>query len=472
MKPHNSRWHCAIASILISLPFASALPAHAQNDFSENSEISENSELTSSESSGKSLRFPEQIQRQKLLDRQKVFTLGSSNDAAGIASGDSIRSLMDIFYADQFRTFQDPEAPYFMLMTKDAHLALGVGGLLTLRGWYDWNGIVPDYIYSPYNIPIPKNPARMHELRATPANSGIYFTLLGRNTVVGDFFAYIEGGFRGYDRMDFRLRRAYIRLKGFTVGYALTTFLDANSTPITVDGGVASGTIDRANILVRYQHDFRSGWSVAGGLEFPNTAVMDIDGNTEACSPYIPDVAGFGQYSWDDGFSHIRLSGLLRTLSYRDLIEKVNHNKIGWGVALSTVIKIIPALTFYGNAIYGAGHNGYLSDLSFGAHDLVAVSGDPGVLETPKAFSYLAGLKYHFTPALYATGSFSQIRNYEKNPADEAGYKYGFCGNVNLFWEITPRLKVGGGYIIGKRKNFDGDSGVTDRAEILLQLSF
>ena len=415
------------------------------------------------------LRFPEQIQRKKLQDRQKVFALG---EGRADVTDTIVRSLMNVFYTDQFRSFQDPEAPYFMLMSKDAHLAMGVGGLLTLRGWYDWHGVVPDVFYSPYNIPIPVNPARNHELRASAANTGFYLTLLGRKTVIGDFFAYIEGGFRGYNRVDFRLRRAYIIVKGFTAGYALTTFLDVGALPPSVDDGTPNGTVDRANILLRYRHNFKKGWSVAGALEFPSTTIADKDNNTEACTPFLPDVAAFGQYQWDEGYSHIRLSGLLRTLSYRNLIEKHNINKIGWGVALSGMVKIIPNLTLYGSAIYGAGHNGYLGDLSYGEHDLVEIAGKPGELQVPRAFSYLAGFKYNFKPELYVTGSFSQIMNYEDKPADPEGYRYGLCGNVNMFWEITPRLNIGGGYIVGRRKNFDGTSGTSHRIEALMQLSF
>lgn len=416
------------------------------------------------------LIYPEQIQRQKLLDRQKIFSPGTGTE--GGAAADSVRSLMDIFYVDQFRTFSDPEAPYFMMMTKDAHLAMGVGGLLTIRGWEDWNGIVEPYVFSPYNIPIPKKPARMKRLYATPANSGFFFTLLGRNTALGDFFAYLEGGFRGYNRTDFRIRRAYLRMKGFTVGYALSTFLDAGAMPRMCDGGVYSGTVDRANVLVRYQKDFRSGWSVAGALEFPSTYITDEGNSTEACAPYLPDVAAFGQYQWDQGFSHIRLSGLLRTLTYRDLIAGRNHNMTGWGLALSTAVKVIPDLSLYGIAIYGAGHSSYLSDLSNGAHDLVGVAGEPGVLQLPKAFSYFVGCKYNFRPDLYSSLIFTQLRNYEDNPAEPSGYKYGMCGAANLFWEITHRMSVGVEYMIGKRKNFDGSQGSSNRLEEMHQLSF
>lgn len=419
---------------------------------------------------GRRLKYPEQIQRQKILDRQKVFTVGQTDTT--VTSPDSIRALMDIFYADQFRTFSDPEAPYFMMMSKDAHLAMGVGGVLTVRGWEDWNGVVEDYVFYPYNIPIPKNPARSKRLYATPANSGFYFTLLGRNTAVGDFFAYLEGGFRGYQRMDFKLRRAYITVKGITAGYTLTTFLDAGAIPRMCDGGAYTGGVDRANILVRYTHKFKTGWSVAGGLEFPSTAISDQNTQAEACAPYLPDVAAYGQYQWHEGFSHIRLSGLIRTLTYRDLTEGRNHNKTGWGLALSTTVKVLPQLSLYGIAVYGVGHGSYIGDLSNGAHDLVGIEGEPGVLQVPKEFSYLAGLKYNFRPDLYVTGSFSQVRNYEDRPADKAGYKYGMAGSVNLFWEITPRLILGGEYLTGKRMNFDGTHGSANRAEAMFQLFF
>ncbi|MDE6273012.1 MAG: porin [Muribaculaceae bacterium] len=415
-------------------------------------------------------RFPEQIQRQKLLDRQKVISLGQNDPT--VSSADSLKVLMNIFYSDQFRKFSDPEAPYFMVMSKDTHLAMGVGGILLVRGWEDWNGVVEPYVFSPYNIPIPKNPARRQRLYATPANSGFFLTLLGRNTAVGDFMAHLEGAFNGYQRMGFKVRRAYIRLKGFTAGYALSTFLDAGAMPRMVDGGVYSGTVDRANILVRYQKDFKSGWSVAGGLEFPNTYIEDVSGSVEACSPYLPDLAAFGQYRWDEGFSHVRLSGLLRTLGYRDLLSQRNHNKLGWGLALSSTVKVIPDLSLYGAVVYGKGHLSYLSDMSNGAHDLVAVAGCPGVLQAPEAFSYFVGGKYNFRPELYSTVTFSQVRNYENLPADPEGYKYGLCGAANIFWEITPRLILGAEYMIGERMNFDGSHGSSNRAEAMFQLSF
>lgn len=53
---------------------------------------------------------------------------------------DSIRRLVLAFYYDQFRHSQDPEAPTFLFMSKSANMLLGIGGVVRMRGWYDWGG--------------------------------------------------------------------------------------------------------------------------------------------------------------------------------------------------------------------------------------------------------------------------------------------------------------------------------------------
>ena len=68
---------------------------------------------------------------------------------------DSLERLLTTFYVDQFRHFQDPRAPYFMFMSKSSMIAMGVGGLVRIRGYYDWNGSIPINGFSPYSIPIP-----------------------------------------------------------------------------------------------------------------------------------------------------------------------------------------------------------------------------------------------------------------------------------------------------------------------------
>lgn len=422
-------------------------------------------------SSGK--EFPEETARRRLVDNTKVVFINS--DDLQRPSIDTVRSLITTFYVNQFRHFQDPRAPYFMFMSKDANLAMGIGGMVRMRGWFDWNGNVPANGFAPIAIDMSKDPTQMKRFRATPAGSGLFFTIMGRNTKLGDFMGYIEANFNGYNHLGFQLKKAYFTLNDWTVGYATSTFSDPAAQPPVIDGAGANGKVDKTNVLVRYLHQFkkRKGWSIAASLEFPQSGITDQAGETKACADWLPDVAAFGQYEWDGGLSHVRLSAMLRTLTYRDLLTAKNRNKLGWGVQLSGMVKVLRPLTLYGTVSYGTGNSSYLNDIAGSSLDLVPEPGRPGYLYAPSAFSAMVGAKYMFTQNIYASCTLSELMYYSKkagrNPDD---YRYGLYGALSLFWDITPRIQVGAEYLAIKRVNNSGATGNGNRIDALFMFSF
>lgn len=400
--------------------------------------------------------------------KNNTHTLYSGNSSAS----DSIGKLLNIFYYDQFRHFQDPRAPFFMFLSKKGDLALGVGGQVKVRGYFDWNGSIPNVGFIPYDIPIPKDPTRMNALAASASGTGLFFTLLGNNSVLGNFMAYFQADFSGYNQRGFRIKKAYVTIKDWTAGYAVTTFEDTQAEPATVDGAGPNGINSKKNVLVRYMHTFKNKWKLAGSIEFPSEAVSADDTHTAACTPYIPDLAAFLQYQWNQGLSHVRLSGLLRTLTYRDLIAGKNHNITGWGLQLSTVINPISPLNIYGILSTGQGHASYTADLGNGDFDLIPVEGEEGKLYAPWAAGIVFGVQYFFNKKLFIDLAFSEQTYYPRiNPRDSQ-YKYGLYAVGNIFWDITPRFEVGLEYLHGKRKNFNGESGSANRIMAMLMVSF
>lgn len=97
---------------------------------------------------------------------------------------------------------------------------------------------------------------------------------------------------------------------------------------------------------------------------------------------WMPDFAAFAQYEWARG-QHVRLSGLVRTLSYRDVDAGRNHNVAGWGIQLSSVAHPLPPLTTYLTFNYGRGYASLGGDLLMGNYDLTAVAGSPGRMYAP-----------------------------------------------------------------------------------------
>lgn len=411
---------------------------------------------------------PEAKHIDRVVDSSKVIIVNP--DGSMRPPIDSIRTTIANFYVDQYRHFEDPEAPYFMFMSRSGNLAMGVGGVVRMRGMYDWNGSVPANGFAPYLIPVDKDPTQMNRLSATPAGTAIFFSIIGKNTPLGNYMGYIEANFNGYNHIDFKLKKAYVKVGDWTAGYASSTFEDPAALAPVIDGAGPNGKISKSTVLVRYFHTFKSGWSVAGGLEFPQSSVEETEGQTKQCADYLPDLVALGQYSWD-GMSHIRASAMLRTMKYRNLIENRNKNMLGWGIQLSTVINIIDPLTVYAQGIFGRGVASYMGDLSIGHYDLVADYDKPGTLKAPSCLGITAGIKYNFSDNVFASVSFGE-QNYYNDQHSPDEYKYGLYGALDCFWYVTPRFQVGAEYLIGKRVNYDHRMGVSNRVNAMFQLSF
>lgn len=136
----------------------------------------------------------------RLLQSQEIIAFGKKPDHPDDqAYTDSIRQQVAAFYYDQFRHFSDPHSPYFLFLSKDANLAMGIGGAVRMRGYYDWGGAMPSAGFSPYLIPMTPDPASMRHLDATPSGTCLFFRILGRNKFMGNYQINIEANFTGYN---------------------------------------------------------------------------------------------------------------------------------------------------------------------------------------------------------------------------------------------------------------------------------
>lgn len=411
---------------------------------------------------------PEKINAEMMKDGHKVVMVGNGESA----SEDSVRRMIDMFYVDQFHHFQDPLAPYFLLMSRDATLAMGVGGAVRMRGWADFDGAIPANGFAPYLIPVPSSPTMRRRIGGTPGGTSIFFRVIGTNTAVKDFNAYIQCDFSGIDDVGFKLKKAYVTIQDWTVGYATSTFADPAAEAPTIDGAGANGKATRTSMLVRWMHSFNPRWSMAASVEMPSSHV-DADGvKTRRLYDWMPDYVAFGQYTWSHE-QHIRLAGILRTIPYRDLVAGSNRALIGWGAQLSGIIRPVIPLALYAEVNGGRGYSSYMGDLSIGNYDLVAEPSTPGRMYAPWAMGVNVGAKYNFRYNVYLCAVYGHAR-YFSDHATLMPDDY-HCGNyyaANIFWDITPRLQVGAEYLRGERRNFSGEHGTANRVDILFQFAF
>ncbi|MDE6317727.1 MAG: hypothetical protein K2L73_04940 [Muribaculaceae bacterium] len=408
----------------------------------------------------------DEIRTERLKQGHKIIFVGDGDRA----SADSVAHMVSMFYVDQYRHFQDPLAPYFLFMSKDAKLAMGIGGCIRMRAWGDFDGSVPVNGFVPYMIPVPRDPDRTRRIGGTPGGTALFFKIIGRSAI-GDITGTIQCDFSGPDNVIFKLKKAYVTLADWTIGYAPTTFSDPAAQAPTLDGGGQNGKISHTDLLLRWQHNFTPHWEMATSLEIPKSQV-DADGTlTKKLDDYLPDLAIFGQYNWGHS-EHVRLSGILRSIPYKNLVTGERKTVLGWGVQASTVFYPVNRLGVYGMVSTGQGYQSYMADMSIGAYDLVADDSTPGRLYAPLAVGLNFGLKYNFTPSVYACAALGRVGYYPDYKVEPSDYRYGLYGAFNVFWDMSPRLQVGAEYLIGSRHNFNGEHNHANRIDVLFQFSF
>lgn len=409
-------------------------------------------------------------QTDSLIASHKIINIDRDGSENNPGYSDSIKSLIENFYYDQFRHFQDPAAPYFLFLSHDASLAMGIGGAVRMRAYFDWNGAIPSPGFAPYLIPMHPDPAKMRNFDTTPAGTCLFFRVIGRNKKLGHYQLYIEANFNGYEARDFHLKKAYAIINDFTIGYASSTYSDPAALPPTVDAQGPSNKLSHTAVLVRYMPRIKKNWVAAVSLETPSTSINYSD-STEKVNTWIPDAAAFLQYEWDRT-SHVRFSGIVRSLPYRDMPEGRNHNKIGWGIMLSSVAHPTDRITTYATLNYGRGYASLGGDLLIGNYDLIPDPGKAGKLYTPASYGWCLGIQYNFRPNIFVSTSLSQTRFLPKGPVDPEEYRYGMTGNVNIFWNMTPRTQLGAEYDYGCRRNFSGERRWAQRIGAVAQFSF
>lgn len=406
-----------------------------------------------------------------MQDQRLVFLGGDGTEP----TEQERRELIERFYINQFENSRQPDAPYFLFMSREANFAMGIGGNVKLRTYYDPGNSVPGSSFAPYDIPMSRDELNRNHMAWTPDGTALYFRVVGKSRKVGSYQVYIKAKFNGSGVNNFKLNKAYATLNDWTLGYATSTFSDGAAEPPTVDATGTTLSMNYTTMLVRYLHEFKkSGISVAGSIENPSMSFEQVtlangDPTAQPRAQSVPDVLAMAQYQWAPG-QHVRLSGIYRWLPYRNLINGTNHSLHGWGFQFSTVFNPLPPLTVYGTLNFGHSYTNNTGDFLMSAYDLCGVKGEDGKMSVIPSFSYLVGVTYYFNHRLFSTISFGQARVTDSNLADQ--YKYGLFGAANLFYNLTSRIQFGAEFSMGKRKDFGGEQAYARRLSLMAQLTF
>lgn len=361
--------------------------------------------------------------------------------------------IVNIFYTTQGEHFRDPLAPRFVLTDREGKWGLGIGGYLMARTEFDFDKIVDNVDFMPSQIQRGAGPSSQYQMDIT--TSTLFLKLVGRSRLLGDFQVFTSGDWRGNNGRGFRLLNAYMRTKHITLGYTTGTFMDLAAYPATVDyAGPCGMTFYRAAQLA-LKFELLRGLTMGIAIESPNLSVTEDEYSSVGAQSY-PNVPIYLKYQlYED--AHIRVGGILRDLSYRDLAKNKKHQKMAWGGQASSLLTF-GKLQLSGQYSIGEGIGSLINDVSNIGVDLVPVPDYDGEMMVLLTDAWFAAMQYNFSKNVFASATYSQsnLRSRRGLATNNPHmYKRGQYLAVNMFTQASSNLQLGVEYLHGWRVDFN-----------------
>lgn len=351
----------------------------------------------------------------------------------------------------------DNGLPRFAIVGKDNNFYLGIGVQFLGEAAYDFGGSMPSTVlFTPSSLTKP-TPGNDTNLGFGWQTSSIYFNFVAMPHSENSIGVFFKGNFMG-DNNAFNCYHFYARYRNLTVGYTTGLFSDGAAEPMTIDFEGPNGYPYTTLFNARWEQKFTPHFSAAIGVDEPTTA-MTTSSSTQQISQTLPAVPVYAQYAWDGGASHVRVSGIVRPMRYRDLANSKNHTLTGLGVQLSGMSSVAGPLSVQFNAAYGRGIATYIQDDNGLNLDAVA-SKEDGKLEMARTLGVTGGVSYAISPKVTANAVYSHVLNTLPSKAEVSPeqYRMGDYVAANVIWTINKYMSAGVEYDYGHRKSFDGAS--------------
>lgn len=398
-----------------------------------------------------------------------VFIIGmeDNNNKSDIIKSQTIKFLQ----ANHVKAFREVGMPQFVITDAKNRAIFAIGGFVQFRTGYDFNNVIQNKDFVTFDIPMNENASNREKLLMDASTSRIYFKSLIKTRPLGTVEAYIETDFRGGDNV-LRLRKAYVKLLGLTLGQNTSLMTDGLSSFNTIDFEGPNAYTYLRQLGIQYNRDLGKGFSMGVGLEYPVISATTRGELSTIIPQRIPDVPLFFQYEWNKN-SHVRATGLMRNMFYHNNINNEDVDVVGWGAQFSTIITASRSVQFYGNAIYGKGIGNYVNDLEGNGMDLLSSRSKLGSMDAPETFAWLVGAQFNITPKMPLTLGYSQVRQYGDDVMiNQNGFKLSQYVVGNLFYNINRNLSVGVEYLFGTRYDTNDHFGRANRVQAMVQLNF
>lgn len=349
---------------------------------------------------------------------------------------------------------QDPEPPKSM----------DIYGFIMMDAGYNANQIHPDWfdVVRPTKLPTYENEYGtdgnfFFSVRQTRLGFKNYFeTSKGVLKTQFEFEMFGTGVDAGQTTI--RLRHAYAELGKIGVGQYWSPFMDIDVFPNTVEYWGPNGMVFFRNVQFRYmpiQGDTRMtialerpGASADGGTFAERSELQNI----RARFP-LPDLSFEYRQAIDPGY--IELAGIVRSMQWEDLDTigvDYSGDAIGWGLNLSTNLKIGQNNVFRGQVVYGAGIQNYMNDAPVD----VAIEDNKGV--AIPMLGVVAFIDHNWNKKFSSALGWSMLDIANTNGQNYDAFSLGHYAVGNLMYYPAENVMMGVELQYATRENYKDDA--------------
>lgn len=389
---------------------------------------------------------------------------------------EAIEAAIIDYQTTQRTGYQALQQPLLIIAQRQNKFSFAVGGYIAMRAGFDLDGAVSSIDFIPSDIPVPGNFATKSKLMMDMTTSRLFAKGIINSRTLGQVELFIDADYRGGTAGNYmpRVRSGYMAFKGFTIGRDVTTFCDRNAAVSTIDFAGPNAYNYNFATMVRYECDLANDHFAMGiAAEYPK--YWGTLGEYFAPIPQrVPDIPFYLKYQW--GYyrqNHFRVSGVIRNPYMHNLGTGENTSLTGWGVQASGCLTGSDWMRLKYSGVYGSAISQYIADFTGMGIDFTPNPEDPTKIQTTPMWGFQLGGEFLIGErteinAGYSTAAIDEKNGYYSSEEYLRGeYIYG-----NLYYWITPRFKLGGEYLYGRRKNTDSMRNHANRFNLLAQFAF
>jgi len=275
----------------------------------------------------------------------------------------------------------------------------------------------------------------------------------------------------------FRLRQAYGELGKFGAGQTWSPFMDIDVFPNSLEYWGPNGMVFFRNIQFRWMPikgdshitiaAERPGASADGGIYSDRIELQGVRAKFD-----VPDFSIQGRLARRWGY--IQGASIFRKISWEDLnktpTRDLSRNVLGWGVNVSSNLKLGEKTTGKFQVIYGRGVENYMNDAPQDVGIRTSSNTTAPIKGVPlPVLGVVSFVDHNWNKKFSTSAGYSLVNIWNTNGQEPAAFHQGDYALANLLYYPVKNVMMGGEFQFGRRLNYKDGFNTNDYN---LQFSF